>query len=212
MEIKLIIFVKAPRPRGVKTRLAESLGNDEACAAYKILVERLIQNLRSLSQVELRFAPDDAIEEIRPWLQNGWQLRPQGQGDLGAKLKRAIQENFEAGAKRVVVIGSDCPEIVVADIEAAEFALAANDVVIGPATDGGYWLVGLRGPEPGLFENIPWSTEDVFATTLSRVRERGLSYQLLRELDDVDRPEDWERFLRDPEFNGISEVKEEEKP
>ena len=75
-------------------------------------------------------------------------------------------------------------------------ALATCEVVIGPATDGGYWLIGLRQPEPSLFENIPWSTVTVFETTLSRIREKGLSCHVLRELSDIDLREDWEKFLR----------------
>ena len=195
LETKLIIFVKAPRPGSVKTRLAKSIGDDAAGAAYKTLVQRLIENLRLLPRVELRFAPDDGAAEIHPWLQKGWQLRPQGHGDLGEKLRRAFQESFDAGAKRVLIIGSDCPAIVAADIEMAGAALVTCEVVLGPATDGGYWLIGLRHPEPSLFENISWSTETVFETTLSRIREKRLSCHVLRELSDIDLREDWEKFL-----------------
>ncbi|MEO6035615.1 MAG: TIGR04282 family arsenosugar biosynthesis glycosyltransferase [Verrucomicrobiota bacterium] len=197
METKLIIFVKAPRTGSVKTRIAKSMGDDAACSAYKMLVVRLIENLRLLRQVELRFFPDDAAGEIAPWLQKGWELRPQGDGDLGEKLKRAFLENFESGASRVLIIGSDCPAINADDIERAGAALATCDVVLGPATDGGYWLIGLRQPHPRLFENIPWSTETVLESTLSLARENGLSCHLLRELNDVDLPEDWEKYLRE---------------
>jgi len=195
LDTKLIIFVKAPRLGNVKTRLAESIGDHAACAAYQTLVTRLVENLDRLPGVELRFSPDDAAEEIRPWLRHDWQLSPQGPGDLGAKLNRAIQESFAAGAKRVVVIGSDCPAIVAADIEMAWATLATHDVVLGPATDGGYWLIGLRQPQPNFFQNIPWSTERVFETTLARAREAKLSIHRLRTLSDVDLIEDWEDFL-----------------
>ena len=195
LETKLIIFVKAPRLGNVKTRLAESIGEHAACAAYQTLVARLVKNLDRLPGVELRFSPDDAAEEIRPWLRHDWLLSPQGPGDLGKKLNRAFQESFAAGATRVVLIGSDCPAIVAADIEMAWATLATHDVVLGPAADGGYWLIALRQPQPNLFESIPWSTEKAFETTMARAHEAGLSLHCLRTLSDVDLIEDWANFL-----------------
>ena len=118
-------------------------------------------------------------------------------GDLGQRLQRAFQESFDSGAKRVVIIGSDCPAIVAADIQMAWSALVTNEVVLGPATDGGYWLIGMRAIHAGLFKKIPWSTEAAFATTLSRIREKELSCHVLRELSDIDFREDWEKFLKD---------------
>ena len=197
METNLIIFLKAPRRGTVKTRLAKFIGEAAACSAYQTLVTRLIENLHSLPEVELRFSPDDAGPEIRRWLQNHWWLRPQGLGDLGQRLQRAFQESFDSGAKRVVTIGSDCPAIVAEDIQMAWSALATHDVVLGPASDGGYWLIGMRAIHAELFEKIPWSTEAVLATTLSRIREKELSCHVLRELSDVDLREDWEKFLKD---------------
>lgn len=193
---RLVIFVKAPRPGQVKTRLAAGLGESAACAAYKRIVEQLMENLRGLENIEIRFSPDDAEGELRQWLGENFIFTPQGSGDLGEKLHRAFQENFDAGAERVVVIGSDCPYVTPEDIEAAWSSLAAHDVVLGPASDGGYWLVGLRELQPVLFKNIPWSAESVLETTLTRVREAQLSFQLLHKLDDIDVLEDWQIFLR----------------
>lgn len=192
---RLILFLKAPRPGFVKTRLASALGPEAACAAHRRLLEELLPRLANLPEVELRFAPDDARPEIAPWLRPGWTAVPQGSGDLGARLTRATREAFAAGAARVVVIGSDCPRVTADDIQSAWAALGEHDVVLGPAKDGGYWLVALRRPEPRLFEDITWSTGAVLAQTQTQARAAGLSVKLLRELSDVDTPEDWQRFL-----------------
>jgi len=192
---KLIVFVKAPRPGHVKTRLAETLGAEAACAAYRRLVETQLHQLSSLPEVELRFAPDDAVAEIQPWLRPSWRARPQGDGDLGRRLRSAFAEAFAAGNKAVVIVGSDCPEVTAADIREAWRELRTFDLVVGPATDGGYWLIGLRQPQPALFEGIRWSSEFVLAETLARARARRQRIQLLRILTDVDTAKEWADFL-----------------
>ena len=192
---KLIVFVKAPRPGAVKTRLAAAMGAEPACAAYGRMVATLFHQLQGLSTVELCFTPQDAADEIRRWLQEGWTSSPQGNGDLGRRLQTAFERSFAAGAGRVVVIGSDCPAVTTRDIFQAWQGLRTNDVVLGPATDGGYWLIGLRQVQPDLFQAIPWSTERVFAETLKRIRQRSLSVQILRELSDLDTEADWRAFL-----------------
>ncbi|HEY6227799.1 MAG TPA: DUF2064 domain-containing protein, partial [Verrucomicrobiae bacterium] len=113
----LIVFVKAPRAGEVKTRIAESIGARAACDAYLALVEVLIGNLRTLPNVQIRYTPDDALLEIPQWVQPTWKTAPQGQGDLGERLVTAFDDAFKSGAERVVVIGSDSPEITRTDIE-----------------------------------------------------------------------------------------------
>src|SRR5688572_19334877 len=108
---RAIVFVKAPRPGSVKTRLAHTVGPEAACAAYGRLVETLLQALSSLPEVELRFAPDDAEKEIQSWLRKGWRARPQGGDDLGQRMQTAFADAFAEGASRVVIVGSDCPEV-----------------------------------------------------------------------------------------------------
>ncbi len=179
---KLIVFVKAPRPGQVKTRLAETLGAEAACAAYRRLVETQLQQLSSLPEVELRFAPDDAVAEIQPWLRPSWRARPQGDGDLGRRLRSAFAEAFAAGNKAVVIVGSDCPEVAAADIREAWRELRTFDLV-------------LRQPQAALFEGIRWSSEFVLAETLARARARGQRIQLLRILTDVDTAKEWGDFL-----------------
>lgn len=191
----LIIFVKAPRRGSVKTRLAGAIGIEAACEAYQKMVEELVERLATIPTVELRFTPDDAVTEIRQWRRDNWHLRPQGEGDLGRRLERAFADAFANGAQYVVVIGSDCPMITPDDIRSAWTVLETNDVVLGPAQDGGYWLIGLGEPRPALFQSIDWSTDKVLKQTLRRVRARNLKVELLRELRDVDTESDWLEFL-----------------
>lgn len=193
---QLIVFLKAPRPGAVKTRLAQKLGADGACAAYRRLVETLLKRLDPLHGVELRFTPDDAQVEIAPWLRTGWRAKGQGGGDLGRRLQTAFAEAFAAGAQRVVIIGSDCPEVNAADIQEAWRELRKFDVVVGPAVDGGYWLIGLRQPAPELFEGITWSSETVLAETMQRAKAGRRSIQVLRILTDVDTEQEWQEFLK----------------
>ena len=190
----LIIFVKAPRPGEVKRRIAESIGAQAACDAYLALVEVLIGNLRTLSNVQVRYAPDDALLEIPRWLQPTWNAAAQGQGDLGQRLQKAFKDAFSMGAARVVIIGSDCPEVNEQDIQSAWTALDDHDLVLGPAEDGGYWLIGLSAEQPALFENISWSTGAVFEQTVARANAAKLSTRLLRKLRDIDTIDDWKHF------------------
>jgi rSAM/selenodomain-associated transferase 1 len=191
MKSALIVFLKAPRPGQVKTRLAKNIGAEAACAAYRQLTETVLDRVSPQSSAQLRYAPDDAFAEIQPWLRPGWEAAAQGPGDLGERLHAAFVETFNQGAARVVIIGSDCPGVSARDIEAAWAALKANDVVIGPATDGGYWLIGLREPQSALFKEMAWSTKTVFQETVKRCEAAGLSVKLLRELADVDTETDW---------------------
>ena len=193
-EPRIIIFVKAPRAGFVKTRLAGAIGNEAACNAYRQLAETVLAKLAPLPHAELRFTPDDAENEITPWLSVGWTARPQGEGDLGERMHRAFTEaNGPA-----IIIGSDCPQVKLSDFRIAAKALKTHDAVIGPATDGGYWLIGLNAPCPALFKGIEWSTGGVLQSTLAKADEAGLSVQLLRELADVDTGADWERLMNEP--------------
>lgn len=190
---RIIVFLKAPRPGTVKTRLG--LGGEAECSAYKRLLGVVLGKLDLFKGVELRFTPADAGLEVQGWSQPGWLMRPQGDGDLGARMNRAFSNAFAAGAKRVVILGSDCPYFEPEDLKTAWKELETADVVIGPAEDGGYWLIGLRESQPRLFSDIEWSSERVFAQTIGRAQDLGLKSFLLRTLSDIDTKEDWERFI-----------------
>jgi uncharacterized protein len=193
-EWRLIVFLKAPRVGEVKTRLGLETGMENALGIYRQLLDSLLENLKSFRGVELRVTPNDGGEEIQGWVRPGWVVRKQGTGGLTERLVAAFAEAFASGAERVVVIGSDCPEVTIEDIETAWEALATNDLVLGPAVDGGYWLVGLRRALPEIFSGIAWSSDRVLEKTLQIARQSGLKTHLLRTLNDVDTFADWERF------------------
>ncbi len=197
---RLLVFLKAPRPGIAKTRIAATLGDGAALDIHRDLVAGTLARVAASPEgygVELRFAPDDAAPEIAPWLRPGWRMVPQGGGDLGARMSRAFEDAFADGCTGVVVVGTDCPDLTAEDLRAAWDGLADHDVVVGPAEDGGYWLLGTSAPRPGLFAGIAWSSSSVLADTLSIARSEGLSVRMLRRLNDVDTAHDWERHLRD---------------
>src|SRR5690349_2491443 len=126
----LLVFLKAPRPGQVKTRLARTLGDEAACAAYCRLVETVLIRIAWLPNVRLVYAPVDGAEEIQSWRQPGWEIEPQVSGDLGDRLHSAFLDAFARGTSRVAIIGSDCPSITANDITAAWAALQTADVVL----------------------------------------------------------------------------------
>lgn len=190
---QLIVFVKAPRPGLVKTRLAQEIGVEAACQAYSRLVAQVLANIVDIDSVQLRFSPDDSEKEIQCWVRAGWECRPQLSGDLGQRLNRAFVEGFETGFERVAVIGSDCPDVTSEDIQEAWQALDNFDLALGPAFDGGYWLIALKRSAPFLFQDMPWSTATVFDETLKRAGREGMRVRVLRRLRDVDTGADWAR-------------------
>ena len=132
---------------------------------------------------------------MREWLGPGVALRPQSGGDLGARMAAAIADAISGGAERVVVIGTDCPDVTPDVVAAAFTRLGAADVVLGPASDGGYYLIGMSRPHRVLFEGVPWSSATTLRATLARARAGGLSVALLDERRDIDTAEDWRAWL-----------------
>jgi rSAM/selenodomain-associated transferase 1 len=200
---ELIVFAKAPRAGFVKTRLAQGskmaggadgIGDLEACHAYEMLLKVLSKNLAGIQNAVVAHAPADARPELERFLPAHWDYRAQEGRDLGERLERAFEHSFGSGARRVVIIGSDCPEVSASDIECAWRKLESADVVFGPATDGGYWLIGGRAVHPNLFRAIAWGSNLVLKQSLEITQRLQLKTELLRELADVDTPEDWARF------------------
>ena len=142
---------------------------------------------------EIRYA-DGNQQAMEDWLANDIPCLNQGEGDLGERLHRAFAQAFAQGAQAVVVIGADCPDLGPALFAQAFSALTRKDLVLGPAMDGGYYLVGLTRPAPALFADIPWGSGEVLTATLKQAQEMHLSIHLLEPLADVDRPEDLRHF------------------
>jgi rSAM/selenodomain-associated transferase 1 len=191
---RLIVFARAPMLGLVKTRIASALGAEIALAAHVELLGRVAGNLEAIRSAVICATPDDALDKIEPWRRPGWDLWPQGGGDLGDRLARAFQRSFGEGAERVVVIGSDCPDVRLDQIENAWRLLRSSPAVFGPARDGGYWLIGLSRMIPELFANMPWSSDRLLEATIAEVQRQDLGFELLETLADIDTAADWIEF------------------
>ena len=192
---KLLVFAKQPVPGKVKTRLAEALGPEEAAGIYRTLGRRVVDQVRAGPfRTVVYFDPPTATDDVAAWIgSEGLELRPQAPGDLGDRLDAAFREAL-GEAETAVVIGTDAPGVDAQGVDRAFCQLEVADVVIGPAADGGYYLLGLKSPTPELFREIPWSTSDVLPATLDRARGLGLDIAILPALEDVDTLEDYLRL------------------
>jgi uncharacterized protein len=196
----LIIFVKNPVPGKVKTRLARSIGDEPAAEVYRQLLLHTKSITQQLKVDKLVYYADD-IAENDLWESSAYQKRQQQGENLGERMASAFAACFDAGYRQVVIIGSDCAEITAAHVEQAFAALNTNDVVIGPATDGGYYLLGMKKLNQRLFENIPWSTDAVMSSTLQKVNELGLNYLLIETLSDIDDLEAYQKMKMQDTFD-----------
>jgi rSAM/selenodomain-associated transferase 1 len=190
----LLIFARYPEAGKVKTRLAEGAGEHLALTTYAgMLLETLalgIGQLKKRRAVTVWISPAEAIDPFRRYWAPQFSLMPQAEGDLGVKLAAAFEETFRQGVKKAVVIGSDCPDLREKHLEEAFLALDDAPAVLGPAQDGGYYLLGLSRMIPSIFKGIAWGTEQVLDQTLERLGKLGICPALLEVLRDVDRVED----------------------
>ncbi|MHC4402701.1 MAG: TIGR04283 family arsenosugar biosynthesis glycosyltransferase [Planctomycetota bacterium] len=194
MNERLIIFTRYPEPGKTKTRLIPRLGPHGAARLQRDMTRHVLAQAKQLTglrpvSVEVRFEGGDA-NLMRRCFGGEFPFRRQSQGDLGRRLSCAFEAAFEAGIRRVVIIGADCPAVTPRLLQAAFDRLDGNDLVLGPATDGGYYLIGLSRPSPGLFTRIAWGTGAVLEETLRAARQMNLATSRIVELSDVDRPED----------------------
>jgi rSAM/selenodomain-associated transferase 1 len=194
----ILLFLKNPVPGRVKTRIAATLGPEAAAAIYRLLVRRVLENLPKSAELVVVFDPPESTLEVEGWIRSLTGDRPvsfwgQTPGDLGERLLAAFSRAFRAGYTRVAAVGSDCVEIPADFFDVAWRSLEAADVVLGPAVDGGYYLIALKRDCPGLFSGIPWSSERVFELTCARARAALLGIATLPPLEDVDTERDWNR-------------------
>ena len=192
-EDALIVFVKFPEPGKVKTRIARELGAERAAELYSRMAERIIHDVSGPGAYGtiVYFDPPEREDDIKTWLgSDSLSYEPQSGGTIGDRMANAFHRVFCEGAVRAVLIGTDIPEITADIISAAFDLLSDTDVVLGPAEDGGYYLMGLRKFEPTLFRDIDWGTNTVYTRTLARIVEKNLSHKLLDTLKDVDTAED----------------------
>ncbi len=187
----LIIFIKNPVKGKVKTRLAATVGDDKALDIYKILLQHTRRIAMEVDVVRLLFY-SDAVVLQDDWPVSHFHKHTQKGNNLGERMAHAFATAFERH-KKAIIIGSDCAALTSAILEGAFAKLDSHDFVIGPATDGGYYLLGMRRWVPTLFEHIEWSTSTVFTETLKKISNMGGTYALLPTLSDVDNEADWEK-------------------
>ncbi len=180
----LIIFVKNPIEGRVKTRLAKTIGSQKALAIYRRLLEHT-RNLALSIQLEKFLFYDEYIDAHDMWDSEVFHKQIQVGHNLGARMANAFNAVLTFH-DRAVIIGSDCPGLDAVIIQEAYDRLSSYDIVIGPAFDGGYYLIGMNQTHPCLFENLEWSTDTVFKTTMDRCRENDLSVHKLPILRDID--------------------------
>ncbi|MCI5132672.1 MAG: glycosyltransferase [Candidatus Electrothrix sp. EH2] len=210
----VILFTRYPQAGKVKTRLIAHLGPQEAAELHSRMTRQVIQNIEPVlrtGQVRLQvYYCGGSAEEMRCWLGRNFSLKQQQGHDLGERMCHAFEQTWQQGAERVLLIGSDCPGIELSILESGFKYLAGHDLVLGPAADGGYYLIGLRADVQHckqksckhnynlLFQKIKWGSEEVLHQTIQQAETAKLSFALLPELHDIDRPEDLVHFRDHP--------------
>lgn len=191
---KIVIFVKNAVPGKVKTRLARTIGDEEALNVYLNLLEITKKEvLKVEAKKEVWYAWDIGINDI--WEESLFVKKVQIEGDLGEKMKDAFNKSFIEGTDKMILIGSDCPTLTGEIIEEAFDKLNKNDVVFGPSEDGGYYLIGMSSFKPEVLEGIEWSTEKVMEQTEQKALKNKISLAKLEPLNDIDNEEDWKGYL-----------------
>lgn len=194
MKEKLIVFTRYPEAGKTKTRLIPVLGKEGAAKLHRQLTEGTISQAKQLKNtrqlfVEVYFT-GGSQELMEAWLGNDIFYQNQVTGNLGLKMAAAFEMSFNAGIEKVVLIGTDCPGLN-ADLIAKAFnELDGQDLVLGPALDGGYYLIGLRRFVPEIFMGINWGTAEVLAQSVAIAQNLNLAIAYLPPLADIDRPED----------------------
>jgi hypothetical protein len=191
----VLFFIKNPQKAKVKTRLASAIGDKMAVNLYKrFLLEMLSTLNKGTFLFYLCFHPEDSLKDLKNWLGEDYLYIPQIGENLGDKMKNAFIEAFSMKFKRVLLIGSDIPDLPLEFIDEAFKSLDEKDAVIGPSVDGGYYLIGFKDKTflSRAFERIPWSTERVFDETMKVLEDQKLTIHTLQPLRDIDTVEDLE--------------------
>jgi rSAM/selenodomain-associated transferase 1 len=203
----LLLFIKAPVRGQVKSRLAAAIGGETALELYRNFILDIIDSVKKTGYpFRICYYPPDAGAEVSSWLAGQYRIMPQQGGDLGERMENAFLRCFSEGFERAILIGSDLPDLTPAVLQEAMASLNKNDVVIGPASDGGYYLIGFHKHTfmPRVFQGIPWSTETVFQETMAVLQNSGLAVYQAPKWNDVDTLEDLRALCKrskDTEFD-----------
>jgi uncharacterized protein len=190
------IFAKYWQPGYVKTRLASSLGANRSAAIYRHMVGTVLQRLGRIGGDHLlAYTPADRSGKFKAMLPRGWRMEPQTGSDLGGRMKGFFVRRFAEGYERVLLLGTDSPDLPLAHVETAFDSLSTHDVVLGPTEDGGYYLVGARRRVPPIFGPLPWGKPDLWQATIDQLRISALAYATLEPWYDVDQEADYRRLV-----------------
>ena len=189
----LLFFIRSPEKGNVKSRLAAAIGDELTVKLYKSFVLRMLSTLkRGNFPFYICFHPENALMGLKKWLGGHHHYIPQKGKDLGERMRNGFTEAFQMGFKRVVLIGSDIPDLPLEFIQEAFTSLEEKDAVIGPALDGGYYLIGFKDQtfSPQVFEGMPWGAETVFDETMRVLKRLGQRVHTLPYQRDIDTIED----------------------
>lgn len=194
----VIVFAKNILLGSVKTRLAKTVGDQAAFDVYKYLVEITERETNAITNAHVHIYWSDVIipqkwSEKEKFVQSGT--------DLGERMMNAFKSGFDKGYKHIIGVGADLPDLSSKIIEQGLSALENNDTVFGPSEDGGYYLIGMNQMIPCIFENKPWSTDNLLEITRNELEKNGYSVHLLKELNDVDTLEDLKKSSISDKFN-----------
>lgn len=204
----ILLFVKAPIPSGVKSRLAATIGHEAALCLYKNFVLDILETLnRSRYPCRICYYPPDAGGMVADWLGPGYQYEPQEGGDLGERMEHAFRKAFSDGRDSGVLIGSDIPDLPECVLDEAINAVQKRDIAVGPAADGGYYVIGLtkNSIPPDLFRGIAWGSTTVYQETVKAALRAGLSVYELPVWRDVDTIDDLQDLVFRSEGTVFSE-------
>lgn len=195
----VIVFARYPENGKVKTRLGKTLGNDFAARLYELMAGHIFKVCHSLPKEEydihLFYENKDKSSSFEKWAPSDFAFTLQTGNDLGERMRNAFQILFNKRYKKVIIIGTDCPQINVNLIVKAFDELSQNDLVIGPSNDGGYYLLGMNDFHSFLFDDIRWSSDEVFRKTERKAVEKGLRLSVMPELIDIDTEDDLKNWL-----------------
>ena len=199
MKRHLIVYAKRPFPGYAKTRLGANIGTEQAAGVYARLLYAYLLDLLHADLADTRIELSVASPADVPFFADAFPelvVRAQIEGDLGARMAASFEQAFAVGAETVVLTGSDIPGLDSQIVRAAFHALETTPVAIAPASDGGYYVIGMRAPGARLFEGIEWSSDRVLAQTEALADAQGLEMAYLPERFDIDTAEEFERWRR----------------
>ncbi|MGM0427669.1 MAG: TIGR04283 family arsenosugar biosynthesis glycosyltransferase [Thermodesulfobacteriota bacterium] len=207
----ILILARYPGPGKAKTRLIPVLGPEGAARLHRRMTEHTVTVARATRKAAEGEAPVDITvcytgssrKSFRAWLGTDLHYVPQSSGSLGGRMQKAFRMAFKSGSASALLVGSDVPGITPAILLQALEGLTHKDIALGPAADGGYYLIGMKVLHPSLFEAKEWGTDRVYAQTQQSIRDGGLTCADLPVLGDVDRPEDLAIIQNDPRFEEV---------